>query len=76
MIPPAWMALGLCAETDPEIFFPDKGHSTKPAKRICRWCEVSDECLDYALANRERFGVWGGTSERERRLIGYGREAA
>ena len=71
-----WKDRGLCAETDPELFFPDKGESTKAAKRICFACEVRAECLTYALANHERFGVWGGLSERQRRLLEYGREAA
>ncbi|GFG72712.1 hypothetical protein MBOT_00770 [Mycobacterium botniense] len=62
-----WMLDALCTETDPEIFFPDKGGSVRDAKKICRRCDVRAECLDYALANGERFGVWGGLSERERR---------
>jgi WhiB family transcriptional regulator, redox-sensing transcriptional regulator len=59
----------LCAETDPEAFFPEKGGSFREAKRICTGCEVRAECLEYALANDERFGVWGGLSERERHRI-------
>lgn len=66
---PAWMAEGLCSQTDPEAFFPDKGESTRAAKDVCRGCPVAAECLDYALANNERFGVWGGLSERERRRL-------
>ena len=72
----SWKDRGLCAETDPELFFPDKGESTKAAKRICFACEVRAKCLEYALANHERFGVWGGLSERQRRLLEYGTEAA
>ncbi|WP_308820289.1 WhiB family transcriptional regulator [Pseudonocardia alni] len=64
-----WSELGLCAQTDPEAFFPDKGGSTREAKRICSGCEVRAECLEYALANDERFGIWGGLSERERRHL-------
>lgn len=60
---------GLCAETDPEAFFPEKGGSTRAAKAICRGCEVRAECLQYALDNDERFGIWGGLSERERRAL-------
>lgn len=63
----AWMDRALCAQTDPEVFYPDKGGSTRQAKIICRRCEVRQECLDYALAAGERHGVWGGLSERERR---------
>ena len=65
----AWQDFALCAETDPDIFFPEKGGSTREAKRICDGCEVRSECLDYALANDERFGIWGGLSERERRKL-------
>lgn len=64
-----WQEQALCAQTDPEAFFPDKGGSTREAKRICQACPVRDECLEYALANDERFGIWGGLSERERRRI-------
>lgn len=64
-----WKALAVCAQTDPEAFFPDKGGSTKEAKKICQGCEVISECLNSALKNDERFGVWGGLSERERRQL-------
>ncbi|SEE50990.1 transcription factor WhiB [Rhodococcus jostii] len=67
-----WQERALCAQTDPEAFFPEKGGSTREAKRICLGCEVRDECLDYALANDERFGIWGGLSERERRRLKRG----
>lgn len=67
-----WQERALCAQTDPEAFFPEKGGSTREAKRICQGCEVRDECLDYALAHDERFGIWGGLSERERRRIKRG----
>lgn len=65
----AWQADALCAQTDPEAFFPEKGGSTREAKRICESCEVRAECLEYALENDERFGIWGGLSERERRRL-------
>ncbi|RBY77816.1 WhiB family transcriptional regulator [Geodermatophilus sp. TF02-6] len=65
----AWQERALCAETDPEAFFPEKGGSTREAKKICTGCEVRAECLEYALANDERFGIWGGLSERERRRL-------
>jgi WhiB family redox-sensing transcriptional regulator len=64
-----WQERALCAQTDPEAFFPEKGGSTREAKRICLGCEVKDECLEYALAHDERFGIWGGLSERERRKL-------
>jgi WhiB family transcriptional regulator, redox-sensing transcriptional regulator len=66
---PGWQEQALCAQTDPEAFFPEKGGSTREAKRICSGCEVRAECLEYALANDERFGIWGGLSERERRRL-------
>lgn len=67
--PPHWTELALCKETDPESFFPEKGGSTREAKKVCKACEVRAECLEYALANDERFGIWGGLSERERRKL-------
>ena len=69
---PQWQENALCAQTDPEAFFPEKGGSTREAKRICLGCEVKDACLEYALANDERFGIWGGLSERERRRLKRG----
>src|SRR5262245_43285512 len=66
---PTWQEQALCAQTDPEAFFPEKGGSTREAKRICAGCEVRAECLEYALAQDERFGIWGGLSERERRKL-------
>ena len=64
-----WQERALCAQTDPEAFFPEKGGSTREAKKVCLTCEVRDECLEYALMNDERFGIWGGLSERERRKL-------
>ncbi len=66
---PEWQERALCAQTDPDAFFPDKGGSTREAKRICARCEVKADCLDYALGHDERFGIWGGLSERERRKL-------
>jgi len=65
----AWQSDSLCAQTDPEAFFPEKGGSTRDAKKICSSCEVRTQCLEYALENDERFGIWGGLSERERRKL-------
>jgi WhiB family transcriptional regulator, redox-sensing transcriptional regulator len=65
----SWQEQALCAETDPEAFFPEKGGSTREAKKICTGCEVKAQCLEYALSNDERFGIWGGLSERERRRL-------
>lgn len=63
----AWMLEAKCLDADPEAFFPEKGGSTREAKRICGVCPVRNECLEHALAHEERFGIWGGLSERERR---------
>jgi WhiB family transcriptional regulator, redox-sensing transcriptional regulator len=67
-----WQDRALCAQTDPEAFFPEKGGSTREAKKICLGCEVRNDCLEYALAHDERFGIWGGLSERERRRLKRG----
>jgi WhiB family transcriptional regulator, redox-sensing transcriptional regulator len=67
--PMGWQERALCAQTDPEAFFPEKGGSTREAKKVCTGCDVRSECLEYALANDERFGIWGGLSERERRKL-------
>ncbi|WP_407923950.1 WhiB family transcriptional regulator [Corynebacterium comes] len=64
-----WQDQALCAQTDPEAFFPEKGGSTREAKRICMACPVRDDCLEYALEHDERFGIWGGLSDRERRRL-------
>jgi WhiB family redox-sensing transcriptional regulator len=65
----SWQERSLCAQTDPEAFFPENGGSTREAKRVCLSCDVRSECLEYALAHDERFGIWGGLSERERRRL-------
>lgn len=67
--PLPWAADAKCLQADPETFFPEKGGSTREAKRICAQCDVRDPCLAYALDNDERFGIWGGLSERERRRL-------
>lgn len=69
VLPDFDLSLALCGQTDPEIFFPDKGEGTgaEKAKNICRKCEVQKECLIWALTNNEQYGIWGGmtTTERE-----------
>ena len=57
----SWQHRALCSQTDPEAFFPEKG------KRVCAQCEVREQCLKWAIEHDERFGIWGGMSERERR---------
>ena len=65
----SWYELGDCQGVDTDLFFPERGASTKEAKEVCRGCVVREDCLEYALANGEKFGIWGGMSERERRRI-------
>jgi WhiB family redox-sensing transcriptional regulator len=67
--PEPWQAQALCAQTDPEAFFPEKGGSARAAKAVCMQCPVRAECLAFALEHDERYGVWGGLSERERRRL-------
>jgi WhiB family redox-sensing transcriptional regulator len=64
-----WQERANCLGVDPDLFFPERGASTREAKGVCRGCEVQDECLEYALAHGEKFGIWGGLSERERRRV-------
>lgn len=64
-----WMTDAVCASVDPECFFPRKGGSTRPAKTVCRGCDVKSDCLQYAIENEINWGVWGGLSERERRPL-------
>ena len=64
-----WQDAALCAQADPEQWFPEKGGSTLWAKRVCRMCTVKSECLEYALEHEIRYGIWGGMSERERRVL-------
>lgn len=73
--PQPWMQDALCAQTDPDMFFPQKGGSTKPAKKICRNCDVVAECLAFALRTGQTEGIWGGKSTRELRKM-RGKEAA
>lgn len=73
MLPPdsvtAWMNRGNCRNYDPAVFFPSDGVGVDHARKICETCPVQGECLEYALTERIDHGVWGGTSERERRRI-------
>lgn len=71
-----WLNHALCAETDPDIFFPEKGGSTAPATSVCQNCEVRSECLEYALSNDIRHGIWGGMSDNDRRRASRQRRRA
>jgi WhiB family redox-sensing transcriptional regulator len=72
--PEPWQEDALCAETDPEAFFPEKGgggNNLAAARAVCAACTVAADCLDYAIRNGERFGVWGGLTDRQRRRIAH-----
>ncbi len=64
-----WQERANCLGVDPDLFFPERGASTREAKAVCGSCEVKPECLEYALDHAEKFGIWGGLSERERRRL-------
>jgi hypothetical protein len=66
---PDWREVAACRGADPEIFFPERGASTEPARAVCRRCPVTIECLGYALDHGEKLGIWGGLSERQRRSV-------
>ena len=69
MLDTSWQEMSNCLGVDPDLFFPERGASTREAKEVCRGCIVREDCLEFALANGEKFGIWGGMSERERRRI-------
>jgi WhiB family transcriptional regulator, redox-sensing transcriptional regulator len=66
-----WRKRAACRGIDVEIFYPatDEDDDAEPAKAVCAECPVRQTCLEHALAHREREGIWGGTTERERRRI-------
>jgi len=64
-----WQDRANCLGVDPDLFFPERGASTREAKTVCRGCEVRENCLEYAIDHSEKFGIWGGLSERERRRV-------
>jgi WhiB family transcriptional regulator, redox-sensing transcriptional regulator len=65
----AWQDDANCRGANADLFFPERGASTRRAKSICSQCQVRDDCLEFALRHGEKFGIWGGLSERERRKI-------
>ena len=70
----SWQDHANCSGVDQDLFFPQRGASTRKAKAICAACEVKAECLEFAITQGERIiGIWGGLSERERRKIRWGR---
>ena len=64
-----WRWLGACRGLDPKLFFPETEEQADVAKMICQGCDVRILCPEHALASREKVGVWGGTTERERRRL-------
>src|SRR4030065_587719 len=72
----AWQDDANCKGANADLFFPERGASTRAAKAICRECQVRGECLEFALRSGEKFGIWGGLSERERRPVRRGRQGA
>lgn len=72
----SWQDYANCRGADADLFFPERGASTRKAKSICDECQVRAECLDYAIEIGEKFGIWGGMSERERRRVKRERQIA
>lgn len=64
-----WRMLGACRGLDADIFYPDDDDDADVAKSVCHGCSVREACLEHALQSREKVGVWGGATERERRRI-------
>jgi WhiB family transcriptional regulator, redox-sensing transcriptional regulator len=72
----AWQDAAKCRGANADLFFPERGASTRTAKAICRECTVRAECLEFAIVTGEKFGIWGGMSERERRRVRRDRQIA
>jgi WhiB family redox-sensing transcriptional regulator len=64
-----WQDFANCRGVDPNFFFPERGGSVSEAREVCKGCVVREDCLEYAMKNGEKYGVWGGLSEKERRLL-------
>lgn len=78
VMPEPWAKEALCAQTDPELFFPERGgdpQRVRDAKAVCAKCEVAAQCLEYALRNDERTGIWGGLTRLQRARLRNGRAA-
>jgi WhiB family redox-sensing transcriptional regulator len=73
---PAWRLRANCLGVDPELFFPQRGSSTREPKAVCAGCVVREDCLEFAVANGEKWGIWGGMSERQRRQVRRARNLA
>ena len=64
-----WAVYSACRDADPELFFAKTRADERAALAVCSTCPVVEECLEFSLETRERFGVWGGTQERDRRKM-------
>jgi WhiB family transcriptional regulator, redox-sensing transcriptional regulator len=64
-----WLKRGACRGLDPHVFYPETDEQADAAKRVCMSCAVQLTCLEHALSFREKEGVWGGATERERRRM-------
>lgn len=64
-----WASYAACRQADPDWFFPGSDDDGRAAVRVCRGCPVREDCLDWALQVRIRYGIWGGLTERERRRL-------
>jgi WhiB family redox-sensing transcriptional regulator len=62
-----WQDRANCIGTDPEVFFPKIGKRSEEAQEVCSHCPVTAQCLEYAIAHNDRYGVWGGLSEADRK---------
>ena len=65
----SWRTKAACHGLDPQAFYPETDEEAETAKQVCAVCPVQGACLEYALARREKEGVWGGCTERDRRRI-------
>jgi WhiB family redox-sensing transcriptional regulator len=74
--PSSWRDRAACRGADPDLFFPERGESADPARQVCARCPVRQPCLAYALDNGITHGVWGGLTERERRVLRAPRQRA
>ncbi len=71
-----WRYRAACRGADLDVFFPGRGESAEPARRVCAGCPVRQPCLDYALSHGITHGIWGGLTDRDRRSLRVHRTAA
>lgn len=64
-----WVVFSACRQVDPDVFFPTTREQEEHAISICKTCPVRMDCLDYAIEAREKFGIWGGLTEKQRRRL-------